>query len=484
MDFLRNRKFLLFLIPYLFLYFFTARNALFWDTVQFAADHPSWYYDHNFKYFFLPAESDSGHPPTFGMYLALMWKLMGKSLWVSHTAMLPFLIIIVAQAVKLGENLFPANKRFAAFCTAIVLSEAALLSQCTLVSPDIWVAAFFLYGLNSVLRKSPYHLTLAVILMAMLSMRAMMGAFCLYLFSLSYNRKEAGQTIKGIVLYLFRKVWPFVPGGLLAVSFFVAHYYAKGWAGHPPPSSTWGGGFVIMPFPRILLNVVILFWRIVDIGKILTVLVFLVLCLKWLFRKNILDGSEDRNTLQSLFILVLSLFLITALPLAPYQGLLTHRYFIPLYFSIAVFALYLLFHSQWKRKVLIASLMVLVQLSGNFWTYPQQISQGWDSTLGHLPFYSLRKEFRAYMKQNGIEKNDVATSFTLVQSDSRIDLKGDTLPFRDFETDSTQYVWYCNASNAMNKVVGYYLDNFDVVKQERKGNVEMILFKRKNNTQP
>ncbi len=171
MQFILDRKFLFFLIPFLILYIVAARNPLMWDTIQFAADQPSWYYNTNFRYFMLPDYCDSGHPPTFGLYLAAMWKLFGKSLWVSHTAMLPFLFMIVYQAVRLGDRIFPDNKKYAFFCSLLLLSEAVLISQSSLVSPDIPVVAFFLYALNAVLSRSALHTTLAVSLLGLLSMR-------------------------------------------------------------------------------------------------------------------------------------------------------------------------------------------------------------------------------------------------------------------------------------------------------------------------
>jgi hypothetical protein len=119
-----------------------------------------------------------------------------------------------------------------------------------------------------------------------------------------------------------------------------------------------------------------------------------------------------------------------------------------------------------------------VQFSGHFWTYPRVVSQGWEGTLGHLFFFGMQKDFRKFMVEKGIPKDEVATSPTLMKSDYRLFLTNDTTTFKDFETDSTQYVWYCNVTNAMNRQADYYFRNFEIVKQERRGNVEMVLFKR------
>lgn len=476
MKLLWNRKFVFFLIPYLVLYFISSHNALFWDTIQFAGDHPNWYYDNHFSNFLLPDSCDSGHPPAFGLYLALVWTLFGKSLWISHTAMLPFIILLVAQAVRTGDLLFPHHKKYSFLCTLLLLSESVLLTQCTLVSPDIWVIAFFLLTLNAIMSRSVWQLILAVILMSITSNRAMMCAVTLYLFALSYNYDRAGITIKSKIDYIIKQVLPFMPGALLAIAYFIYHYYVKGWVGYPK-YSTWAAGFEIVPAPRILKNVFILGWRIIDLGKIGTALVFVWMIILW-WRKKLSFSSDERSIARSLFILFLSLFFITALPLTLYQGLLTHRYFLPLTICMTLIVVFFLFHSSIKNKVWIVAFMVLIQLSGHFWNYPRRVSQGWEGTLGHLYFYPMREEFKAYMLQHGIEKEDVATSSTLMQADSRVDLTSDTTSYKDFEQDTTTYIWYCNVSNAMNKSVDYYFRHFEIVKQAKRGHVEMVLFRR------
>jgi hypothetical protein len=477
MRFLFSRKFLIFFIPYFLLFLLTSHNALFWDTIQFAGDHPNWYYSNNFKYFLLPDYCDSGHPPAFGMYLAFLWKLFGRNLFVSHAAMLPFIVLIVVQAIRTGTILFPKKERFAFLTILLLLSESVLITQCTLISPDIWVAGFFLLGLNSILTKNKLHLTLAVAAMSILSTRAMMCSFALYLFSVSYYSNEASRSTETWLFFAFKKVLPFLPGAILAIAYFTYHYWAKGWVGYPK-NSTWAAGFEIMAPARILKNVLVLGWRMIDLGKIFTMIAFLFLSFKWIRKKINFEGDHGRHVARSLFVLIVALFLITALPLTLYQGLLTHRYLLPLTISISVFTAYLLFHSDIRYKKLVFVIMALVQLSGHFWTYPRIVSQGWEGTLGHLFFYGMQKDFRKFMVEKGIPKDEVATSPTLMKSDYRLFLTNDTTTFKDFETDTTQYVWYCNVTNAMNKQVDYYFKNFEIVKQERRGNVEMVLFKR------
>lgn len=483
MKVLFSRKFLICFIPYFILYLLTSRNALFWDTIQFAGDHPNWYYSNNFRYFLLPDFCDSGHPPVFGMFIALAWKLLGRSLWVSHTVMLPFILLMVVQAIRTGNLLFRENKQAALLTTLLVLTESVLLTQCSLVSPDIWVAGFFLLALNAVLSRSYGWLTLAITIMGLISTRAMMCSCALYIFALSYSRADAGKSFSGWLLFALKKVLPFLPGAVLAIAYFAWHYHIKGWVGYPK-NSTWAGGFDMVSPSRMFVNILILGWRIVDLGKIFTVIVFVVLLFQWFRKKIRLADDQQRNTAQSLCVLVLALFFITALPLALYQGLLTHRYLIPLTIGITILAAYLLFHSGARRSWMVVGIMVLVQLSGHFWNYPSRFSQGWEGSLGHLFFYGMQQDFRQFMQEKGIRKDEVATTANLMKSDYRTLMTDDTTAFRDFEKDSTTYVWYCNVANAMNEQVDYYYQHFSIVKKEQRGHVVMVLFKRPGELKP
>ena len=83
-----------------------ARNPFFWDTIQYASKQGNYFYATNFQSIIVPGNIDSGHIPSLGIYLALVWKVFGKSLIVSHLAMLPFVWGIVYQSIKLSKQLF------------------------------------------------------------------------------------------------------------------------------------------------------------------------------------------------------------------------------------------------------------------------------------------------------------------------------------------------------------------------------------------
>jgi hypothetical protein len=79
----------------------------------------------------------------------------------------------------------------------------------------------------------------------------------------------------------------------------------------------------------------------------------------------------------------------------PFANPVAHRYYLPVFvLAIPFFSLNL---SGWigglcrlKANLVIGSLL-LFQLAGNFWIYPDTVAQGWDGSLAHLPYFELRK---------------------------------------------------------------------------------------------
>ncbi|MFA6060752.1 MAG: hypothetical protein WC756_21325 [Taibaiella sp.] len=477
MNFSSTRKFLLFFIPYLILFCITSQNALFWDTVQFGGDHANWYYSTNFQYLLLPDFCDSGHLPTFGMYIAAVWKIFGRGIFQSHAALLPFAAMIVWQSVRVSEFLFPGENKKSTGLTLVLLTQAVLMTQCTLVSPDVMLVALFLLAVNSILKGNKVYLTIAIIGLALVSNRAIMLAIALYFFSVYVTVRKLNLPIKKWFSYLFKEIIYFLPAAIIALCYFAYHYHMKGWVA-APIHSTWKKSFSMDDISRMPMNIVTLGWRIVELGNIVTVIVLCFTLFLWWKGKIRFKDANSKMMAQCLLVLLLTVFFLTAFTLIFNFRLIAQRYLMPLYLSIGILAVYLLFLSDFKRKKVLMALMVLVQLSGHFWTYPQEKSQGWEGTLGHLFYYPMRKDFMAYMKQHGIQKQDVATSGNMAKSEYRTDILTDTIDYKDIEADSGKYVWYCNVANSLNKSVHYYYEHLEVVKEEKRGYVVMVLFKR------
>ena len=124
-------------------------HAFFWDTVQLASRHAHWYYGQHFQHLLLPDEIDSGHPPGFGMYLAAVWVLFGKSLAASHLAMLPFLFGIIYLLYIIGS--YFGGQRSSWMLILLAFAGPVLAGQSVLVSPDIVLVFAFLLALSGIL---------------------------------------------------------------------------------------------------------------------------------------------------------------------------------------------------------------------------------------------------------------------------------------------------------------------------------------------
>lgn len=241
---------------YLILYIVTCNNGFFWDTTHLASLQAWWFYDNDFKYFFLPSHIDSGHPPFFAMMLAALWKIFGVHLIVGHTMMLPFTLILISQVILVSKYYFKENSQWV---VALILCNPVVLGQSTLVSPDIVLFGFFLFTFHGVITNSGFKIILGGIILCALSMRGMMCAGLLYLFSLFRN----GLSLR----IIFKCGYLFLPGFILAMLFLLLHYRQTGWVGYYP-GSPWAPSFEKVDITGFFRNMVVFVWRMIDMGMV------------------------------------------------------------------------------------------------------------------------------------------------------------------------------------------------------------------------
>ena len=139
-----------------FLFFWWSKDhPFFWDTVLLGSKIAHFYYDNQFQSLILPLQLDAGHPPFFGAYIAMWWTCLGKSLWVSHLAMLPITLGIIWQVYRLCRYFFDHHVEIR-WAMLILLTDATLLAQCSLVSPDVVLVFASLWAVNSVLYRQSF----------------------------------------------------------------------------------------------------------------------------------------------------------------------------------------------------------------------------------------------------------------------------------------------------------------------------------------
>ena len=452
------------------LFFLTLNNGFFWDTVQLGSKHANYFYTNHFTGILLPDSIDSGHIPSFGMYLAFIWKIFGRNLIVSHLAILPFVLGILWQLNKVVKKFI--KNEYSGWALLLTLLDPTLLSQITLVSPDVPLVFFFLLGMNSILDNRKITLSISIIFLFLISMRGMMVSFCLLVIDIICNVTWS-KSFKNEVSGLLKRTTIYLPALIIFISFASYHYINKGWIGFHN-DSPWAESFEGVGFKGILFNIGILGWRIVDFGRIGIWIVFLILFLK--FKGNLLKNNESR-----ILIMVFLVFLIfLPINMVWARNLLGHRYLLPIYLSFSLLCAHLLFTLEMNKKLrlVLIYLWLLLITTGNLWIYPDKISQGWDSTLAHLPYYKIRQQAIEYMDGQNIDIQNVQSFFPNTPVIDDIDLNHDFRRFMDFKNDR-DFVFYSNVFNINDEDFNIIKSQYLIIKQFKKGPLHVDICRKK-----
>ena len=386
----------------------------------------------------MPDLMDSGEVPAFALYLASIWTLFGRTLLVSHLAMLPFVVGILFQLASLCRKLIP--QEYFSYAFLLILLDPTLLSQITLVSPDLPLLFFFLLACNAVLSNNKLSLIISVTFLLNMITRGILLSFCILLFDMYYNISFS-KKVKVTLNEILTRLLLYFPGLLILVIYNWYHYHSKGWI-LSFEDSPWAGTKEIVDIRGLILNVVYLIWRLIDFGKVIVyaIILFLVIRLK--------NKIFNRRESVILFVLATLILVFSHLDMLWAKNLLSHRYFMPLNICVSLLCSSVLFSILIGRKTRVTLLILWIGflISGNFWIYPDKIAKGWDSTLAHLPYCDLRLQAIGYLEKNNIDFEEVQSFFPNVATIDAIDLNGDHRNFGNFD-GSSRFVFYSNIFN-------------------------------------
>jgi len=427
MKFHKNNIFYVLALLYVLLTYFCRNNIFFGDMVQFASRHPHFFLANQFQTIYLPNYLDSGHPPLFGIYIAFAWFVFGKSLLVSHVALLPFLLLIAYQVPRLLSRWLSGFALL--FSSLLVLLEPTLLAQATLVSPDIVLMAIFITSINLFLNKKYNTLALVLIPLGLISLRGMMvlfASFCAIILNNTFAQRKFNRQ------YFFTVTFVFLPSVVIAAAWLWLHYLHTGWIGFHS-DSPWASSFQLVSFAQVLKNALLFIWRLIDFGRITLWLLALFLLFKLKFAKQ---SNLKFSISIVVFILVFAANTLFA------DGLVGHRYFLPIYFLTLVFVLINIPDAFPKNNKLAYAMLFLSFLIGATFVYPSKIAMGWDATPAHLSYYSLRKGAISYLNKNNIPLQTVACGFPNLDSREILELNGDSSHFNSYSDTTLKYILY------------------------------------------
>jgi len=416
--------YLIALVFYLILFFLSKGVPYFWDTVLFSSRVPQYFYENGIGNLIVSDKIDSGHPPFYGLLTAGLWKLFGQKLWVGHTLTACFSILLAVQWVKLCRKWLAPS--FVFIGLLFLFLEPSLLAQSVLISPEIPLIAFTLWGLNSLLKKRYVAAAIAMSLMVMTSTRGIVWLFILFLFHF-YSEIRINNRDLSIKVFA-----PFIIPGLISVAWLSYHYFQTGWLALNP-NGNWAKYTANAALADLPKNLAALAHRFFDFGR--AIIVFVVLILLFRYRKSketsfLRSLSKEQKMTWALFVIgLLVLGLLGVLKTYSTQ----HRYYILLYLLLVIGALQLLhkLRNQRLRNLLLA-FSGAAMLLGHGLVYPDNISQGWDSSLAFLNGIKAKNEVEAEMKSKGISKEEVLAVFPFRQSDQNLYLNGDTVSYANY----------------------------------------------------
>ncbi len=422
-------------------------DPFFWDTVQLGSKHAHFFYENGLRWRPLPTEIDSGHPPTFGYYLAWVWQLFGRTLPVSHWATFPFVAGAITLLYWMGKRMGQGPLSGLGL-TLLAAADPLIASQSGLVGPDIAIAFFFLLAVEGAWSSRSWQVSLAVLGLCALSLRGMMTAVGL----LAWRMYALWSTKRWNGKRAWSEIFVFLPGISFAVLFLYWHYRSTGWTGYHS-GSPWASAFAPAGAMGILRNAVVVGWRWLDFGRIFEWIGFF-----WLLACG-LDKRQLRE--HPHWIALLGTTAVFLLPSALfYQNLSAHRYFLPVFLSA-----HLLFWKGWccasfsrKKRGLIVVLIGL--FSGNWWRYPHGIAMGWDATLAHRFYHGLRQEVFEYIEKTRIPLECVGTAFPNYNCGKHLLLNDDQRMWAEFDPERNEYSLISNVFNDVSPQHRSYLRRF------------------------
>jgi len=498
----------------------TGGLPFFWDTLQLASRHAHFFYENRFESLFLPNDMDSGHIPAFGMYVALAWQLLGRSLWVSHLAMFPFVAGTLWFTRRIAGRLFPREQAW--LVTLLMVADATLLAQFSLVSPDIWIACFFTMALWAFLEQKRKTMAVAFLFLALTSMRGMMIVAAFFLTEailLFFNEKrrqdpflrlddpsmrpqdpslqpqdsflrpqdrsnpqgpsfpEGRSFLRQGLSILFRALPVYLPAALPVLLYLGAHFLRTGWVGYHP-DMPWAEHFARVDLTGFLRNLLIFSWRLADQGRLFIWVTGAALLLRALRSRP--GTTPDGRLLITLTLVLAAVFSYSALT---YRNLAGHRYLLPLFLMAALTVSYhlFLFVANKRRVVLVLLFLLAGELSGHFWVYPDSIAKGWDASLAYLPYQPLRRDMVRFLQEKDVPPETVGTSFPNNISFKYIDLSDDTRSFGTAGEQGTpfRYLLWSNVFNDFPEALKAEAEaEWKVVRELRCVQVRMILYEK------
>jgi len=427
------------------------KQPFFWDTLL-TSSVTQFYFENGFGNLILPHSLDAGHPPFFYVYVVLFYKFLGLNLFAAHLSMLFPCLIGIWSLVKIVQYFqFDTKMQFLSILTFFFVP--AVLTQYTLVSYDTVLLNLYLLSIYSILYKKYRLLMCVAVIMCAVSTRGVFINLSLFLivFYLSENFKKS--------------ISIFFPSAVFFILWTIYHSIKTNSV--ISLDNDWRVQRRLADFRQILMNLIALARIFFDFGIILL----------FTIQTYQITTTKKLNLLQVFWIVT---YLIMAISFVFLSNPIGHRYFLIVYVFMLLASLDFLYK---KHKNLIWILFLLPL--GHFQIYGNKISNGWDCSLAHLSYFSLRNDFSLFMKERNIAKHQTGTVMPLQSSDTQYYLSGDTtrmININGKDINDYKYILFSNICNDFSDEQLDKMTSFSILKKEKKGMTEMILYQNKTDS--
>lgn len=474
----RNLALILTAIVYIGLTVISINNCYFWDNIYYTPTFAYKFYDlfsaQNWASFSLIfndqfVSSLGFYPPLLGFFTALLWKVFGCHLWVSHLFFIVWFLMLAYNLWKLLLKIMPP--KLMGWTMLIILLEPTILSQYSIASPDFILFTSFIISLRAIIEHKRKLLLVAIFILCGIHVRGLFAAAILFMVDYYYqyfllknqaNFKNIAKTsfpylIAFFLIGVYFIIYLRAGGGLIATSPYSTHY--------EQPTAL-----------LMLRNMAVFGLRSLENGRFLIWSIGLVL-LFYIFKRK-LSTSNYIKLVLLFFVCHLGLYLIfifiTKMPFS-------QRYFMPHYFALSVIAIIGIgnYLSENKSRIVFI-VIILTEITGNLWIYPEIMAKSWDCTLAHLPYYELRRKCFEYIDSSKINYKDISTGFCLYGSRELIELRKNGKSVSDSTTN--KYFIYSNISNLNDSLIVNLKDvkYWQPIRTFEKGFVNITIYKQKN----
>jgi hypothetical protein len=447
--------------------------------MQQVSQEAYWYYKTNFSASLLIhplpglAITPTGyHPPLIPIITAVLWKILGYELWVSHAFTFCWAILLVYHSWKIFSFLLPG--KWAGWALLIMLLESTVVTQLVIASPDFILLTAFVISLRAIFQRKPLGLAIGLIFLCGTNMRGIFAGALLFVAHFYYdfyviNSKK--YTLKKCLKLLL----PYSPAGLLLTAYFLYYFSHNDWFFADKDGAYSSHYLLPENIAMIIKQLASFVMRLAENGRF--VIWLLASYLIFIIIKNKVKLSGEEKMLGVFFVLITGLYLLFVfITRAPFSA----RYFMVHFYVLSLLVIRLL-ANRWSDKKLKNTFLIILffTITGHCWIYPEKTSQCWESTLLHTSYYELRKECFDYIEDNHLDYKDFSAGFCLYGNRGYIELenKGKIVKAPDL---NTKYFIYSNISNLEDEWVDELKNtaHWTPVKNFRKGCVFITIYEK------